>query len=391
MMLRRWYSLMLLGLVIPGANAVGQEQDTIVGRPFVRGGVYDRPYLTKLLGRTAIGGYAEMHVRWQRVDGVTEERGFELKRWNLFTATDVSDFVRISAELEFEDGGEEVRIEFAAIDFRVAPSLTIRGGMLLSPLGRFNLAHDSPLNEFTDRPLASTELLGAALSEPGLGALGVLPIGLTGRVTYEVYVVNGFHDGLINDSPDGTRVALGRGNFEDNNASPAVVGRVTWSPNLDLEIGFSGHHGAYNVYDDEGLAVDERRDLTIVAIDVDATLGPFRVMGEAATVDIDVPTTLTPLFAGSQRGLYIEAMHDFGRQWVTTMPQSFFSVGLRFDVIDLDSDLPGDNTRQVTAGINFRPTPDTVFKLNYVRGTSRDRFNNPADHGGFLFSMATYF
>ena len=390
MILRRWYSLMLLGLVIPGANAVGQEQDTIVGRPFVRGGVYDRPYLTRLLGRTAIGGYAEMHARWQRVDGLTEERGFELKRWNIFTATDVSDFVRISAELEFEDGGEEVRIEFAAIDLRVAPSLTIRGGMLLSPLGRFNLAHDSPLNEFTDRPLASTELLGAALSEPGLGALGAFPVG-TGRFTYEVYVVNGFHDGLINDSPDGTRVALGRGNFEDNNASPAVVGRVTWSPSLDLEIGFSGHHGAYNVYDDEGLAVDERRYLTIVAIDVDATVGPLRVTGEAATVDIDVPTTLTPVYAESQRGLYIEAMHDFGRQWVTTMPQSFFSVGLRFDVIDLDSDLPGDNTRQVTVGINFRPTTDTVLKLDYVRGTSRDRFNNPSDHGSFLFSMATYF
>ena len=276
MTLPRLYSLMLLGLVIPGANAVGQEQDTIVGRPFVRGGVYDRPYLTRLLGRTAIGGYAEMHARWQRADGVTEERGFELKRWNIFTATDVSDFVRISAELEFEDGGEEVRIEFAAIDLRVAPSLTIRGGMLLSPLGRFNLAHDSPLNEFTDRPLASTELLGTALSEPGLGALGVFPVG-TGRFTYEVYVVNGLDDGLINDLPDGTRVALGRGNFEDNNASPAVVGRVTWSPSLDLEIGFSGHHGAYNIYDDEGLAVDERRDLTIVAIDVDATVGPLRV------------------------------------------------------------------------------------------------------------------
>ncbi len=177
MILRRWYSLILLGLVIPAANAVGQQQDTIVGRPFVRGGVYDRPYLTRLLGRTAIGGYAEMHARWQRADGVTEERGFELKRWNIFTATDVSDFVRISAELEFEDGGEEVRIEFAAIDLRVAPSLTIRGGMLLSPIGRFNLAHDSPLNEFTDRPLVSTGLLGVALSEPGLGALGVFPVG----------------------------------------------------------------------------------------------------------------------------------------------------------------------------------------------------------------------
>ncbi len=390
MILRRLHSLLLLGLVIPAANAVGQEQDTVVSRPFVRGGVYDRPYLTRLLGRTAIGGYAEMHARWERVDGLTEERGFQLKRWNLFTATDVSDFVRISAEVEFEDGGEEITIEFAAIDLRIAPSFTIRGGMLLSPLGRFNLAHDSPLNEFTDRPLVSTGLIGVALSEPGLGALGVFPVG-AGRFTYELYLVNGFHDGLITDSPDGTRIPLGRRNFEDNNASPAVVGRVTWSPSLDFEIGFSGHHGAYNVYNDEGLAVDDRRDLTILALDVDATVGPFRVVGEAANVTIDVDPNLTDVYAGSQQGLYLEAMHDFGQGWVTTMPQSFFSAGLRFDVVDLDGDLTGDYTRQLTAGFNFRPTRDTVLKLNYVRGTSRDRFNNPADHAGFLFSMATYF
>ena len=62
----------------------------------------------------------------------------------------------------------------------------LRGGMLLSPLGRFNLSHDSPLNEFTDRPLVSTEILGVALSEPGFGALGPFGLSTTGRITYEV-------------------------------------------------------------------------------------------------------------------------------------------------------------------------------------------------------------
>ena len=129
---------LLSGVPVAGS---AQVQDTLPERPFVRGGVYDRPYLTTLLGRTAIGGYAEMHARWERVDGLTEERGFELKRWNLFTATEVSDFIRISAEIEFEDGGQEIKVEFAAIDFRIAPSFTVRGGMLLSPIGRFNLAY----------------------------------------------------------------------------------------------------------------------------------------------------------------------------------------------------------------------------------------------------------
>ena len=65
-----------------------------------------------------------------------------------------------------------MKLEYAAIDIRLHPAVTLRAGMLLSPLGRFNLAHDSPLNEFTDRPLVSTEMLGVALSEPGLGAFG---------------------------------------------------------------------------------------------------------------------------------------------------------------------------------------------------------------------------
>jgi hypothetical protein len=47
--------------------------------------------------------------------------------------------VRIGAEIEFEDGAREIKLEYAAIDLRIHPSLTVRGGMLLSPLGKFNL------------------------------------------------------------------------------------------------------------------------------------------------------------------------------------------------------------------------------------------------------------
>ena len=386
------YMFVSIALGVPGA-AMAQAQDTMPPppRPFVRGGVYDRPYLARLLGRTAVGGYAEFHARLQRVDGATEDSGFEAKRWNIFTATEVSDFVRISAELEVEEGGEDISLEFAAIDFRIAPALTIRGGMILSPIGRFNLAHDSPLNEFTDRPLVSTEILGTALSEPGLGVLGLFPVGSGGRITYQLFAVNGFHDGLIADSPDGTRIPLGSDNVEDNNASPAVVGRLTWSPSLNFELGISAHHGAYNIFEADGLRVDERRDVTIGVVDFEAAAAGFRLTGEAALANIDVPATLRDIFAAKQRGLYVEVLRDFGQAWIPTLPASFFSVGARLDIVDMNADRPGDNTRQVTLGVNFRPTRDTAFKLDYLRGTGRDVFNNPADHAGILFSIATYF
>ncbi len=381
---------MLLALVPD--PAAGQDT-TRVGqrRPFVEGGQYDRPYLTRLMGRTAVGGYAEAHARWERSDGVTQEAGFSAKRWNLFTATQVSDFVRIGAELEFEDGTEEIRLEYAAMDVGIHPAFSLRAGMLLSPLGKFNLAHDSPRNEFTDRPLVATDLLGVALSEPGLGAFGLLGLGGSARVTYELYAVNGFDEALIYDSGVGTRIPLGRDNVNDNNASPALVGRVTYSPRVGYEIGVSGHRGAWNRFSIDGNPVDVRRNLTIWVLDGEANVAGVRLQGEVALAGVDVPPALRGIYAGRQRGVYLQALRSFGAGWVRTMPNSHFAVAARLDLVDFDADVSGDNVLRGSAGLNFRPTQDTVLKLNYVRGARRDRFNNRTDEAAVLFSVATYF
>ncbi|MGH7475466.1 MAG: hypothetical protein ACRELD_04200 [Longimicrobiales bacterium] len=384
--------LAVLALAAPAA-AAQEPPDTaeLPRRPFVEGGVYDKPYLTRLLGRTAIGGYAEAHARWQRVDGVREEAGFQLKRWNIFTATQVNDYIRIGAELEFEDLGEEVLIEFAAIDFTIHPSFTLRAGAILSPLGRFNLAHDSPRNEFTDRPLVSTEIIGVALTEPGLGALGQLTLGDQGRVTYELYAVNGFNDGLIYESADGTRIPAGKRNAHDNNASPAAVGRLAWSPRLGYELGVSGHRGAYNVFHADGEQVDDRRDLTILALDLEGTLAGVDISGEAVSATLDIPPGLTSIYASRQRGLYVQAIRRFGHGWIRTITGSYFEAGTRLDLVDHDANIAGDAMQRLTLGLNFRPSEDAVLKLNYLRGRARDRFNNLSDDAGLLFSIATYF
>jgi hypothetical protein len=393
---------LLLAALLFGAtaqNAAAQDttraaRDTAVadtGRPFVRGGAYDKPFQTRLFGRTAIGGYAEAHVRYQRVDGVNEDSGIEAKRFNIFAATRVSDFVRMAAELEFEEGASEIKLEFAAIDIRVHQAFTVRGGMVLSPLGRFNLSHDSPLNEFTDRPVVSTDLLGVALSEPGIGALGQVSLGRTGRLTYEAYATNGFHAGLLDDAEDGTSIPLGRGNWEDNNGSPAFVARLAWSPNIAHEIGVSAHHGAYNVFSQDGVDVDERRNVTIAVLDAETEVLGVQLRGEAATVAIGVPPALRGIYADEQRGFFAEAVREFGRGIVRTMPQSFFALKARVDYADFDVSREGSDRRQLTLGFNFRPTRDTAIKLDFVRGNSRDEFNNRAEHAFLLASLATYF
>jgi hypothetical protein len=382
---------LVLSALLPLWNGAGAQEPDTTRRPIVEGGVYDKPHLTRLLGRTAIGGYAEAHARYQRVDGAVEEAGFVLRRWNLFTNTQVSDIVRMAAELEFEDGGEEITIEYAAIDVGISPALTVRAGILLSPLGRFNLSHDSPRNEFTDRPLVATELLGVALSEPGLGVLGQVGLGNGARLTYELYAVNGFHSGLIDESPEGTRIPSGRRNFEDNNESPAFIGRLAWSPRSGYELGVSAHHGAYNVFRAEGQPVDERRDLTLAVVDVEARLWGLKIAGEAAAAWIEIAPGLRGVYARRQHGVQLEVLKPFGRGWISYMPRSSFAAGARLDVVDFDADMPGDMVRRITIGLNFRPSEDSVLKLDYVRGVGRDRFNNSSGHAGLLFSVATYF
>ena len=380
--------LFALAALAPARALISQQPDTVrdtTGRPFVRGGVYDKPYQNRLFGRTAIGGYAEAHARWQEVEGLKDDAGFEAKRFNLFTNTRVSDFVRIGAEIEIEDGGREVKLEYAAMDLLISRTFTLRGGMILSPLGKFNLAHDSPLNEFTDRPLVATELVGVALSEPGFGVLGQVGIARS-RLTYELYATNGFHAGLIDDSDAGTRIPLGRGNFEDNNGSPAVVGRLAWSPGVDHEIGLSAHHGAYNVFSLEGTTIDERRDLTIAVIDGETRLLGNTIAGEAALARIDVPEGLAGVYASRQHGWYVEVVREFGQQWIRTMPLSQFALKARWDYVKFDADISGESSGQVTLGLNFRPTRETALKFDYVRGRGRDRFNNRADHAFVLGS-----
>ena len=385
-------SCLLFWSLVFATTGGAQQRDTLADttRPFVRGGIYDKPYQNRLFGRTAIGGYAEAHARWQEVEGLRDEAGFEAKRFNLFTSTRVSDFVRMGAELEVEDGGEEIKLEYAAIDLLFSPAFALRGGMILSPLGKFNLSHDSPLNEFTDRPLVSTELIGVALSEPGFGALGQIGRGAA-RVTYELYATNGFHSGLIDDAEAGTRIPLGRNNFEDNNGSPAVVGRVAWSPGSDHEIGVSAHHGAYNVFNLEGARVDERRDLTISVIDAETRFLGTTFSGEAALARIDVPPGLVGIYAGRQHGWYVEAVRELGQGLVRTMRESSFALKARWDYVKFDADIAGESAGQITVGANFRPTRESALKLDYVRGRGRDRFNNRADHAFVLASLATYF
>ena len=381
----------VLTMLIHTSDVVGQATQAQEGeKAFVEGGIYDKPFITRLGGRTSIGGYADFEFRNERADGVTVERTFRMHRFNLFTYSVVSDRVRLSSEIEFEDGAEEIKLEYSVIDFEIREELNFRAGIILSPLGKFNLSHDSPVNELTDRPLVVTEIIPSTLSEPGAGFWGSFYPSPTSRITYELYAVNGFNSGVIMGAA--TNIKEGKASLgKDNNDVPAVVGRVAVNPMRGLEVGGSFHVGQYNVSSEEGVVVDERHYLQIFGLDWEFRKTRWSFLGEYARAKIDLPAGFTGFLPDSQQGIYAQVGYRFLTGLTSTLPSSSLTGILRVEGLDFDNDVAGDGLRRVTLGLNFRPVEDTVFKLDYQLNRSTDALNVATPGRAFLFSVATYF
>ena len=210
------------------------------------------------------------------------------------------------------------------------------------------------------------------------------------RITYELYAVNGFNDGLINGAE--TRTNQGKPSLaEDNNTVPAMVGRVAFSPLSGLELASSFHVGQYNVSTQEGASIADREYLKIIATDWEYRRNRFHFVGEYAYASIGLPTGFQGFLADSQQGYYVQTGYRFLTGISSTFPQSSLTGIVRVGSVDFDTATKGDSFRRVTLGLNFRPIEDTVFKLDYQINTEYDPLNVSTPGRAFLFSVSTYF
>ncbi|MCH7565577.1 MAG: hypothetical protein IH968_17330 [Gemmatimonadetes bacterium] len=374
-----------------------QAADTVMAQE----GVYNRPFITSV-GRTAIGGYVEGNTNWFKEDGVGEGFSMELRRFNIFLFSTISPRIRLISELEFEHGTEEIELETALIDFRVSPSLVLRGGILLPPIGFFNQNHDSPKWNFVERPLVSTEIIPSTLSEVGFGVFGKFFPG-TVTLSYDLYLTNGLQDGIIVNDQGRTHIPSGKSEEqfeEDNNGSPAVSGRFAARvPGLG-EVGGSFYTAKYNNFVIEGETVDEARRVSIFAFDAQTSQPWGEVRAEFAVANIDVPASLTELFGDRQWGGHIDVTVPIWRPQMGGYSRpSALELGLRLERIDMNVGTFSttgsnifDETTALVPSISFRPTSDTVFSFNYRREWHRDMQGNPtAVTAGYQFGFATYF
>lgn len=392
--------------------------------------IYAKPFLAA--PKATVGGYAD--IQFNALTGPNldnrSRNTFNQVRMIPFIYSDITDRVKFSTEIEFERGGPqnnqsdgEIKLEFAQIDYLVNEAVNLRAGIILVPVGKFNLLHDSPLNDLVDRPMVSRLIIPSTWSETGAGLYGTLYPTSLSKLDYEFYVINGMQGqtsaGAAANATDLNGLRNVRGSLaRDPNDNKAVVGRLAFSPMLGIEVAGSGYYGLWNNRGAGG--VNNASDyIGIYALDWTLQRGPFELIGEAAWSRITrTPGSAVATGPAGMMGYYIQANYHFMPEFLKKLAPSHFSDAstftavVRWERVDTDTDnrtltATTGNQRELerlTLGLNFRPIEDTVFKFDWQFNTQKDTpvantlVNNPAGnlttgiHGnGFLFMAATYF
>jgi hypothetical protein len=399
--------------------------DTLIA-PKLAGGQFSGSEGLLKTDRLKVGGYMDFRYVTRGLDegfeirsnadeanpGLTDvtnfkRNGFTAPRLVLGVAAALTDKLLFNSEVEFEFAGKETEIEQAYLEYRFHPQFNFRGGIIVPPLGRFNIFHDANLQDITTRPLVSTFVIPSTYKDAGVGGLGEFKLGRRARLTYEAYVVNGLR------SDEGGELAREAGIFEskgnnrffDNNPQKSGVGRLMFSPILGVELGLSGYRGKH---DNQG-----QYNLSIWALDWKFSRHDFQVLGEFARNSVQrlpedalekaaqqflqslprgdyfntfefLDTNINePIFdhpGRSAGGIYTEVRYRFHPQWLTSHTSEDASIApvFRYDQVNFDRQFPNFsfplNMRRTSFGVSLRPTEPVTFNVIYHINNTPESF-----------------
>jgi len=366
--------------------------------------VYSRPFLSLGKFPVAVGGYVEANWQHLGTDGLTEGHQFQMRRLTLFFASSIYKRIKFLSEIEFEDGTKEINIEFASVDIEFHPLFNLRGGIVMNPIGSFNQNHDGPRWEFIDRPVSATQMLPATWSNVGFGIYGKLYEN-NWVYAYEAYLTNGFDDMIILNSENKTFLPASKANadrFEESfNGQPLLTAKTALRHRRIGELGISYMGGVYNKFQEDGLTFDRKRRLHVLAVDFNTTIpltGTW-INTEWAMVNVDVPDTYSQQYGTKQIGGFIDVVQPVFRGNIFDFERSVINAAIRAEYVDWNKgsfNETGTNIREdfvsVIPGLSWRPTSQTVVRLNYRYNWQTDILGNPPSKtAGFQFGFSSYF
>ena len=326
-----------------------------------------------------VGGYADMHyyaLAHQSGSASVEDLSLFLTKdigssWKVFNETEISSPLTITGH-GVSTSGASLEIERLYADYFASTWATIRIGKFLTPIGEWNLIHADPLVWTTSRPLSTS----AAFSRSANGAMlyGTHTVAHN-DLDYTLYVDDTQALGVVNDADNAysTYAAVGVPDTLTNTFERAAGGQLHYHLREDLIIGTS-----LVTYE----LKDPRAKYRLAGLDFDWQAAGFELSGEsvyrsAGRLRItSEPQTSSESRISSEYGGYLQV--------VVPLADQVFFVG-RYEHYRSAALDETDNIE--TLGMNYRPTPGLVLKLERDSGTHK----SSVILSGWLASFAVLF
>ncbi|MEZ4333279.1 MAG: hypothetical protein R3F35_16070 [Myxococcota bacterium] len=355
-------------------------------------------------GGLSIGGYGENRIRtFHNTDDDDRDNEYDQLRAVLYVGYKFDERWVLNSEIEFEHGGSEVSVEFLTVDYLWRDEVNFRAGNLLVPMGFINEIHEPNFFFGAERPEIERTILPSTWHENGAGVWGRI----ADRVEYRFYVINSFDaEGF---SSSGLRSGR-QGGAEAIANDFAFVGRVDVDLVPGLEVGGSVYTGQTGQEQESDATNRDLPDAQTTVYELHAQYKGYgaslRALWTEAFIDeagrLSRVRALDPdqAIAQQMRGWYVEAAYNVMPLFLES-PRMSLEPFFRFERYDTQHEVSDlgfvrDRTKDVAlyvAGIQFKPIPQIVFKLDFrhfelARTTAagaRDRADEVQGLVGYVF------
>ena len=319
--------------------------------------------------RLQFHGYGEFHYNNPQTGTMDQSAVSEadVHRFVLGWTYEFTPVIRLDAELDYEHAARELELEYAHLDYDLSPTLSLRFGSLLMPVGPLNEFHEPPLYYSVERPYVEQSIIPTSWQENGIGVVGRAQNGALG---YRAYLVTGLN--AVNfDGPNGIREGRS-GSSEAKAEDLAGVARLEYATTAGLSAGASGYYGGAD-QSEPGLG-----DVKVGMVALDARLrrGGLDLRGEFARDFLDGADSVAAVTGENvgevMQGFYAEAAYDLLRRDAKSDSRRALFLFARYERFDTNAEMPTGVTadpafdrKVITGGVAYLPIEKISLKADF--------------------------
>ncbi len=346
------------------------------------------------------GGYGQIDYN-QPFDNDFRQNGkLDVHRLILFAGYEFNEKTKFITEIEFEHVSE-VYIEQAYLNYQLLDNMSVKGGLILIPMGIINEYHEPPTFNGVERPNVDKNIVPTTWREIGLGVDGRLN---SASLRYQVYLVNGFngYDGTGKFKGSNSLRSGRQKGAESYISSPNLATKIDYFGISGLKLGVSGYFGKsqstlYDGLDKNDEVAKTTADSSVIGInmvglDYRYSISGFHTRGQfiySKFTNVEEYNMFTGQDLGeSMIGYYAEVSYDIFHN--NGSIQNELTPFFRYEQYNTHNSVVSGMTKneaydrtELIFGFAFKMDRGAAFKVDYqlYKGADQDDFNKMLNMG----------